>query len=353
MAVNRSEFERTLALAETALSRIKALRIAATPRNFELWYTYAAGSNAPLNKTLNERLSGQGRLTEHELGQIYYQHLSMARVSEQAGEIGGKIMTEIGQVMATIDTAIGSASSYGQSLAGAADIPEEHFSNRETLRAAIKTLITATKEARESNQALQNRLAESRDEIQELKQNLDQVREESLTDPLTTLSNRKYFQDAIVRLMGDAENKGIPFSVLLTDIDNFKKFNDTYGHLTGDQVLRLVALALKNNLKGQDIAARYGGEEFAVLLPRTGLPAAEIVANHIRMSVMSKELLRRSTGEALGRVTISLGVATWRAGDTVLSLLERADNALYAAKNAGRNCVVTETAIRDGARKIA
>jgi diguanylate cyclase len=115
--------------------------------------------------------------------------------------------------------------------------------------------------------------------------------------------------------MSDAENKGVPFSVLLTDIDNFKKFNDTYGHLTGDQVLRLVALALKNNLKGQDIAARYGGEEFAVLLPRTGLPAAEIVGNHIRVSVMNKELLRRSTGESLGRVTISLGVATWRAGD--------------------------------------
>jgi diguanylate cyclase len=353
MAVNRSEFERTLALAETALSRIKALRIAATPRNFELWYTYAAGNNASLNKTLNERLSDAGQLSEHELGQIYYQHLSMPHLTEQTDEIGVKIMGEIDRVMTSIDEAIGTASSFGKSLAGATDIPEEHFSDRDKLRAVIKTLVAATKEAQEANQSLQNNLVESRNEIQELKQSLDQVREESLTDPLTTLSNRKFFQDAITRLMSDAENKGFPFSVLLTDIDHFKKFNDTYGHLTGDQVLRLVALALKNNLKGQDIAARYGGEEFAVLLPRTGLPAAQIVANHIRASVMNKELLRRSTGESLGRVTISLGVATWRAGDSMLSLLERADNCLYAAKNAGRNCVVAETAIKESGKKVA
>jgi diguanylate cyclase len=146
--------------------------------------------------------------------------------------------------------------------------------------------------------------------------------------------------------MSDAEKKGVVFSVLLTDIDHFKKFNDTFGHLTGDQVLRLVALALKNNLKGQDVAARYGGEEFAVLLPKTGLAAAETVANHIRTAVMSKELLRRSTNESLGRVTISLGVATWKAGDTVPSLLERADMCLYSAKHAGRNCVVTESSIK-------
>jgi diguanylate cyclase len=189
MAINRSEFERTLALAEAALERIKALRIAATPRNFEIWYTYAAGSNASLNETLNERLSSEGRICEHELGQIYYQHLSTAHISEQTDEIGVKIMSEIDRVMTSIDTAIGTASSYGRSLAGAADIPEEHFSDRDKLRVVIKTLVAATKEAQEANQALQNNLVESRNEIQELKQNLDQVREESLTDPLTTLSN--------------------------------------------------------------------------------------------------------------------------------------------------------------------
>ena len=104
-------------------------------------------------------------------------------------------------------------------------------------------------------------------------------------------------------------------------------------------------MALKQNVKGQDVATRYGGEEFVVLLPKTALMAAVTVADHIRRAVMGKELMRRSTGETLGRVTISLGVASWQKGDTVAALLERADSCLYAAKHAGRNCVVAETAL--------
>src|SRR6201999_1004856 len=119
-----------------------------------------------------------------------------------------------------------------------------------------------------------------------------------------------------------------PLSLMLTDIDHFKTFNDTYGHLTGDQVLRLVALSVKQNVKGQDIAARYGGEEFAIVLPRTALRGAITVADQIRRSVMSKELMKRSTGEHLGRVTVSIGVATHRRGDSMHSLIERADACL-------------------------
>ena len=131
---------------------------------------------------------------------------------------------------------------------------------------------------------------------------------------------------------------------MLTDIDHFKTFNDTFGHLTGDQVLRLVALSVKQNVKGQDIAARYGGEEFAVVLPSTALRAAITVADHIRRAVMTKELMKRSTGEHLGRVTISIGVATLPARTTPSqSLIERADTCLYAAKRNGRNRVICET----------
>jgi diguanylate cyclase len=132
-------------------------------------------------------------------------------------------------------------------------------------------------------------------------------------------------------------------ALVLTDIDHFKAFNDTFGHLTGDQVLRLVAIAVKQNVKGQDIAARYGGEEFAIILPSTTLRAALTVADHVRRAVMTKELMKRSTGEHLGRVTISVGVATLRNGETPQSLIERADNCLYAAKRCGRNRVMCET----------
>jgi diguanylate cyclase len=130
---------------------------------------------------------------------------------------------------------------------------------------------------------------------------------------------------------------------LMCDVDHFKKFNDTYGHLTGDQVLRLTALAVKQNVKGKDVAARYGGEEFVVALPNTPLQAAITVADHIRRAVMTKELVKRSTGEKLGRVTISIGAAALHPNDTAMTLIERADQCLYAAKRAGRNRVICET----------
>jgi diguanylate cyclase len=129
-------------------------------------------------------------------------------------------------------------------------------------------------------------------------------------------------------------------SLMLTDIDHFKTFNDNFGHLTGDQVLRLVAMSVKHNVKGEDTTARYGGEEFAVILPNTILRAAVTVAEHIRRAVMAKELVKLSTGEHLGRMTISIGVATLRKGDTGQSLIERADTCLYAAKRHGRNRVI-------------
>ncbi len=129
-------------------------------------------------------------------------------------------------------------------------------------------------------------------------------------------------------------------SLMLTDIDHFKTFNDNFGHLTGGQVLRLVAMSVKHNVKGEDTTARYGGEEFAVILPNTILRAAVTVAEHIRRAVMAKELMKRSTGEHLGRMTISIGVATLRKGDTGQSLIERADTCLYAAKRHGRNRVI-------------
>ena len=183
----------------------------------------------------------------------------------------------------------------------------------------------------------------SKREILDLHAHLEAVRSESLTDPLTQLSNRKFFDSTLEKAIDDARAKNEALSLMLTDIDHFKNFNDSFGHLTGDQVLRLVAMALKQNVKGQDTTARYGGEEFAVILPNTVLRSAITVADHIRRAVMTKELMKRSTGEHLGRVTVSIGVATLHSTDTFQSLMERTDACLYAAKRHGRNRVISET----------
>ncbi len=352
MTATDAEFERTIGIAEAALERIKALRHAATPHSFEVWYTYASGINPSLNQIINDLIAQNGTVAEAQVEELYLKHFSAAHIGERIDKVGTQIAGEIEQVMSMIEASIGTADSYSKSLAGAtAEISNDQ--DREQVRAIVESLVSATREVESKNQVMQQRLKDSRQEIRELQENLEVVRTESLTDPLTTLSNRKFFDDAIERMLKGAETTGETFAVILTDIDHFKKFNDTYGHLTGDQVLRLVAVSLKHNVKGQDIAARYGGEEFAVLLPGTGLAQALTVADHIRRAVQSKELLRRSTGETLGRVTISLGVAQWRKGDDVSSLLERADNCLYAAKDAGRNCVIAENTLGDGQTKVA
>src|SRR6185369_5326591 len=156
---------------------------------------------------------------------------------------------------------------------------------------------------------------------------------------------RKSFDDGMLKAFARAE-EGTPLCLMLLDIDHFKNFNDTWGHQTGDQVLRLVAMTLKSNIKGKDIAARYGGEEFAAILPETDLEGAVIVADNIRKAVQAKELLKRSTNEKLGRITASFGVAMFRRGDTVSTLIERADRCLYAAKHAGRNKVISESDLK-------
>ena len=336
------EHERTMAFAEIALGQIRALHQSANPRNYEIWYAYATGYHPSLNQKINETLKQQGSLSDADLEEIYANYLSPARLSERIDTVGGQVVDEIDQVMAMINAAAGNANSYTESLV---DMSEQigQSKDREGLRTIVESLVQTTKEMEVSNQELEQRLCASKLEITALQESLEAVRNESLTDPLTQLANRKFFDTMLENAIADARDKNEPLSLLLTDIDYFKKFNDSYGHLTGDQVLRLVAMSVKQNVKGQDTAARYGGEEFAVILPNTVLRSAITVADHIRRAVMTKELMKRSTGEHLGRVTISIGVATLHKSDTPQTLIERTDTCLYAAKRHGRNRVMCET----------
>jgi diguanylate cyclase len=342
MAAHSDEHERTMAFAEIALGQIKALRQPAIPRNYEIWYTYATGYNPSLNQTINETLARAGTLSAKHLDDIYNDFLSPSRLTDRIDSVGSKVVDEIDQIMAMIEAAVGTTSSYTESLV---DVSQRLGStgDREGLRTIVEILVRSTREVEQTNQSLEARLRASKQEINQLQENLETVRNESLTDPLTGLANRKYFDQMVERAVVDAKTKDEQLSLLMSDVDHFKAFNDTYGHLIGDQVLRLVAQAVKQNVKGQDIAARYGGEEFAVILPKTALQQALTVADHIRRAVASKELIKRSTGENLGRVTISVGVAMLHREDAVQPLIERADACLYVAKRNGRNLVVCET----------
>jgi diguanylate cyclase len=335
------EHERTMAFAEVALGQIKSLRQTAIPRNYEIWYVYATGYNAPLNKIINETLARNGKLTEADLEQIYDTYLSHIKTTDRIDKVGSRVIGEIDGVMTLISEALDTAQTYDASLDGASrKLATAHTAAQ--VKDVVDTLVKSTRQMRDTNKALETRLALSKTEISNLQQSLEAIRAESLTDPLTGLGNRKYFDRMIEIEVQNALANSQPLSLLMFDIDHFKSFNDSYGHLTGDQVLRLVGMSLKQTIKGQDITARYGGEEFAVVLPNTALRQALTVADHIRRAVMAKELKKKSTGEILGRVTISVGVSMLKNGDDTDSLIERADACLYAAKRAGRNRVICE-----------
>lgn len=342
MSHSNAPAERLFQLAEMALSEIKKHGLTPTPKNYEIWYAHCNSERTELSKKLENKIKTQQSLTENDLEDIYDEHFTQMKVGSKINELSSKLSDELDTIMSRIEQANTTATSYGQSLENFEKTVSQTNQPAE-IHAMIETLMRATAEMQTNNKQLEAQLMASRTEVMDLKTNLEVVRTESLTDPLTLLNNRKSFDEQMAALTKAARKKNIPLSLLLTDIDHFKKFNDTWGHQTGDQVLRLVAMAVKQNVKGQDLAARYGGEEFAVILPGTTTRSAITVADHIRRAVMGRELVKKSTGEQIGRVTISIGVATLKPGDSIASLIERADNCLYAAKKHGRNRVICET----------
>jgi len=342
MTVPRDERERSFAFAAVALEQIRALSQPASPRNYEIWYNYATGYNPALNRAINETLEKKGSLADTDLDQIYDTCVATGHVGDKIDSVGARVLDEIKQVLATIGAASGSATSYTASLADAS-AKLAGAKDGGTLHAVIERLIGGAKAMEASNKKLEASLSASKQEIEQLQQNLAAVRTESFTDPLTSLSNRKFFDAALAKAIAEAKARRAPLALMVADVDYFKLFNDRFGHLTGDQVLRLVAASMKQNVNEHDIAARYGGEEFVIALPDTELRSAMTIAEQIRRAVMAKELMKRSSGERLGRVTISIGVALLRAEDSPQSLIERADQCLYAAKRNGRNRVICES----------
>ncbi len=186
-----------------------------------------------------------------------------------------------------------------------------------------------------ANQTLQSKLETAEARLQEQAAELQTHISQALTDSLTGLPNRRAFNERLEERMSAWKRRGEAFTLLLLDVDHFKKLNDKHGHLTGDEALKLIGQALRKVLRRDDSVARYGGEEFAMILPATTLEQSCHVAEKVRQAVAGVELNRG--GERIA-VTVSSGLATIQLNEQEDSLVQRADSALYAAKDGGRNC---------------
>jgi diguanylate cyclase len=330
--------------AKTAMSLMANAGIAATPDNFELFYAYAAGENPGLLQVMRGIIESKKPFTPELLSDLRLRCLSGARAAASMEALGGDMGSLINDVMNRLESASRDTASYKAALSAATGQLGAERSQAD-LRKLVEGLVAATRAMEQRAKTLEGELQASSQQVSELRVKLDDVRKESMTDPLTQIANRKAFDEAVKSaLSGVAEGETV--SLLICDIDHFKKFNDTWGHQTGDQVLRLVASCLSENTKGRDTAARYGGEEFAVLLRGTTLEDATHVAEQIRATVETKKLVKKSTGDVLGTITISIGVAQFSKGECIEAVVRRADACLYGAKHHGRNLVINQNDVR-------
>jgi diguanylate cyclase len=187
----------------------------------------------------------------------------------------------------------------------------------------------------QSNRQLQKRLQAAETALADQAEELNSYLSQARTDQLTGLPNRRAFDEELARRYAEFARKGTPLSLVLVDIDHFKAFNDDHGHLAGDDVLRSVANRLRDCHRDIDMVARFGGEEFAVILPDTASADALSPAERARLAIATDVF---ACGAKQVSVTISCGVAQLQPAESVDSVLRRADEALYASKNAGRNC---------------
>ncbi|WP_420479770.1 GGDEF domain-containing protein [Brevundimonas sp. FT23028] len=334
-------------LSRRVIDEMEAAGVWPTPLNFELWLHYLGDPESALGREIQRLLSTKEPFTEATADMLAAEYLPRGRLTEEIRDAGLVLDRELSSVAEAISRAHKSQSAYGQTLDKAATSIET-AGDGAALKSIVGNLTTATRRVQRENETLEKRLDASTREVSRLREHLEQVRRDAMTDALTNLANRKAFDEHLAAACEQAGEGQTPILAVL-DVDHFKRFNDTWGHQTGDQVLRYVASVIGRFGAPPRVAARYGGEEFAIIFPQEDSRQVATALEAIRKEIGSRSLRRRSTNDDLGAVTVSAGFAVRRPGESASALLERADAALYASKRAGRNRVTASESLEQAA----
>jgi diguanylate cyclase len=329
--------------AATAIAEMAMREISPTPGNFCVWYNYISGSVPELRRDLDALLLSGKTVSASNIQDLFDKYFREPDADERLQQNGDDLQSTLTEVIRQVTQAGLDANEFGKTLSKANSSLGTGRIDPGSMKDLVGELIAATKLIGQRNQALEAQLKQSSAKVTALQSRLDAARRDALTDALTGIGNRKSFDLAVQYRAQQATEQHSELCLLIMDIDHFKKFNDSFGHRVGDQVLKLVGSKLKQALNANDSAARYGGEEFALLMPQTKMFDAVDRADKFRTGLGAHSLKNRSTGQVYGAVTVSIGVSRYRAGEALEGFITRADQALYRAKKDGRNRVVAES----------
>jgi len=332
----RDSMERSAEHVRLALPLMAKQDTAMHPISFAVWYEHVAGMNAALSAELAKALATETALSDGATLALYRRYIA-GLDEHSAQQVTAGFQRVLSDISETAAQAGNQANRFGNALEEWSEILATEPGPAIGQQAA--GILADTRQMQSAIATLNTRLEKSQGEIERLQQEVVRAREDALSDGLTGLANRRSFDLALTHCLAEAAAHSTGPSLLLADIDHFKKINDSYGHLFGDKVIRTIAQILKDNVKGQDLAARYGGEEFVILLPDTPLDGARSVAEKIRRTIAGCRILRGNDNDFADAVSISIGVAHYRGGESANDFIARADGALYASKQQGRNRV--------------
>lgn len=315
---------------------LKAHRLDPTPVNYDLAYQYLGGHDSALVVAVDSAIARDGLLRPDVAEQI-----SEAATNQVSSELVEKLIDQAHQSMTLAASLVGQsrtdANAYGSALdKGAAALD----AGGESATRALGLMVELTRTMIGKTQDAERRLAEMGSQMESLQGDLAEAQAVAESDPLTGLANRRSFQSRLARAMAQAAAEDTPLSVAFCDIDHFKSINDNHGHDTGDRILKMVADALAEGAGEDAFVGRFGGEEFLILFDGIMARRAAMRVDEIRDELSGRHLVSKTTGEPLGTVTFSAGIAQLLPGENDGDMLRRADEALYNAKNGGRNRVI-------------
>ena len=338
-AFDELDFEYVSSVADKAMRAIAEQRVPPTPHNFHVWFKYALGTPIELTRTVNILIAQKRRFDAATSRDLYTTYVGSKGTDEAvAHQVSQQLHDVLASARTFLDTAAADNRTQIEAISNIADRSEIDTDPR----LLVETLLSELSRAATRATRLETQFAEKSRELDMIRDSLSKSEERARTDTLTGLPNRRALEEFFPTAQAEAMEQGQPLSVFLIDIDHFKQFNDKFGHGVGDQVLRLVGKALRERVREDDLPARYGGEEMIAVLPGADLDNCTVVAERLRTALADCRITRRSTGEALPGITVSIGVSQFRYGETMEELIDRCDRALYQAKKSGRNCVVTE-----------